>query len=110
MKSYFIAIIPITYYIFISYDPIKSIQLGTVLLTSINYWKNPCKGFRRNMDMTAVFSVNIYNAYRFPNIWIPTGIICFSIWRISNYTQKKWIHSLIHFIGSGAYFFTPKFL
>ena len=106
MKTHLLAIVPIVYYSFS--DSIKCLQLGTVLLTSINYWRNPCKGFRRNIDITAVFSINIYNAYMFPCIWIPVGIICFSLWRISNHTQKLWIHSLIHIIGSGAFFITPS--
>lgn len=34
-----------------------------VLLTSLNYWRNPVKGWRRTADMTAVFGAALYHAY-----------------------------------------------
>ncbi|RLN96939.1 hypothetical protein BBJ28_00016151 [Nothophytophthora sp. Chile5] len=34
-----------------------------VLLTSLNYWRNPVKGWRRTADMSAVFGAVLYHAY-----------------------------------------------
>ncbi|RQM18373.1 hypothetical protein KXD40_002231 [Peronospora effusa] len=34
-----------------------------VLLTSLNYWRDPVKGWRRTADMTAVFGAAVYHAY-----------------------------------------------
>ncbi|RLN52803.1 hypothetical protein BBJ29_000734 [Phytophthora kernoviae] len=34
-----------------------------VLLTSLNYWRNPVQGWRRTADMTAVFGAAVYHAY-----------------------------------------------
>ncbi|KAH7481942.1 hypothetical protein KRP22_011094 [Phytophthora ramorum] len=34
-----------------------------VLLTSLNYWRNPVKGWRRTADMTAVCCAAVYHAY-----------------------------------------------
>ena len=107
MKTHFLAVPPLVYYIHMC-DPIKCIQLGTVLTTSILYWRNPRKGFRRNMDIVAVFSTGVYNAYKYPYLWVPVGILSYCIWTLSNKKKKLWIHSLLHFIGSIAYFFTPS--
>lgn len=108
MKTHFLALVPFTYYTCISFDIVKCIQIGTVLLTSINYWRNPCKGFRRNMDIVAVFSTGFYNVCVFPRIWIPTVIVCFCIWRLSNKLHDRRIHSLIHVIGCSVYFKTSS--
>lgn len=109
MKTHLLAFVPLVYYTCFKFDPIKCFQVGTVLITSINYWRNPCKGVRRNIDIVSVFTINIYNAYIFPKIWIPIGIICFSIWKISNKLGDRRIHSLLHIVGCYAYFVTPKF-
>jgi hypothetical protein len=37
---------------------------GGVFLTSINYWRNPVYGWRRNLDMSYVASALIYQNYR----------------------------------------------
>ncbi|OQS01090.1 hypothetical protein ACHHYP_01837 [Achlya hypogyna] len=34
-----------------------------VLLTSLNYWRHPTKGWRRNMDMLAVAGGLVYHLY-----------------------------------------------
>lgn len=34
-----------------------------VLFTSLNYWRNPIKGWRRTADMMAVFGAALYHAY-----------------------------------------------
>ncbi|CEG38026.1 uncharacterized protein PHALS_06067 [Plasmopara halstedii] len=34
-----------------------------VLITSLNYWRNPIKGWRRTADMMTVFVAALYHAY-----------------------------------------------
>lgn len=102
MKTHLLAIIPLTYHI-VYYDFRKILQLSSVLCTSINYWRNPVKGVRRNIDISTVFSIGIYNSYNFPHVWIPTCLLCFILWRLSIYKQKLWIHSLIHFVSATVY-------
>jgi hypothetical protein len=34
-----------------------------VLLTSLNYWRDPVRGWRRTADMTAVFGAAVVHAY-----------------------------------------------
>ncbi len=102
MKTHFLAIIPLTVKIFKGkfWD---ALGIGTVLCTSVNYWRKPEKGIRRNIDITAVFTVNFINVFRCPQIWCVTGPICYVTWTISNHLGDKRIHSLLHVFGTVAY-------
>lgn len=86
---------------------------GLVYLTSINYWKNPVKGFRRNLDITCVFSTLCYQLYRSTSsenlvlyLFVKLiGIICYPI---SHYFSDKdfdlsiLFHGFIHLFGNIA--------
>lgn len=102
MKTYLIGIVP-TIFSFIRGYYTNSLLIGTVVLTSTNYWRNPQKGFRRNLDMFCVFSIGVYNMWRMPCVWCIITPLCFILWCVSNYFEKLWIHSFIHIIPSVAY-------
>jgi hypothetical protein len=42
---------------------LNTISVFSVFLTSINYWRNPIKGFRRNIDIMVVCLSITYNSY-----------------------------------------------
>ena len=41
----------------------NALSVFSVFLTSINYWKHPIKGFRRNIDIMMVCLSIAYNSY-----------------------------------------------
>ena len=61
-KSAHISIIPLAYAIY-SQKIGYSISIGSVLCTSLIYWKNPKMGMRRNIDIAVVHAVLIYHSY-----------------------------------------------
>jgi hypothetical protein len=81
------------------------IALTCVLTTSINYWRRPEKGIRRNIDIICVFTVGAYNMYKNPLYWGPLKLVCFCIWIISNKKQNRRIHSLLHLVSCFAYIY-----
>jgi hypothetical protein len=42
---------------------LNTVSVFSVFLTSINYWRYPIKGFRRNIDIMAVGLSIIYNSF-----------------------------------------------
>lgn len=102
MWTHWLAVIPITKSL-IKRHFHKVITVGAVLCTSVNHWRKPQAGLRRNVDICTVFSVGAYNIYRQPKIWIPTNSVCLYIWYLSNKFNKGYIHSLIHIIPVGVY-------
>jgi hypothetical protein len=70
-----------------------------ILFTSVNYWRNPKKGFRRNIDIATVVCTGVYKLYTNPLIWkytIPMSIVTYSL---SNYYKDRRIHSFLHVYG-----------
>lgn len=102
MRTYLFGIVP-TLFLLARKRYLDATLIGTVVLTSINYWRNPEKGFRRNMDMTCVLSIGVYNIWRMPHVWGIVSPVCLCIWGLSNYLDDLRIHSLIHIIPSLVY-------
>ena len=79
----------------------------SIFITSLNYWRNPIYNWRRNIDMIVIFlsffiiGIKFYIQSKLMDI-LPTTIISFLFYLISNYFQDKYIHistffhSLIH--------------
>ena len=79
----------------------------SIFITSLNYWRNPIYNWRRNIDMIVIFlsffiiGIKFYIQSKLMDI-LPTTIISFLFYVISNYFQDKYIHistffhSLIH--------------
>ena len=79
----------------------------SIFITSLNYWRNPIYNWRRNIDMIVIFvsffviGIKFYIQSKFID-FLPTTIISFLFYLISNYFQDKYIHistffhSLIH--------------
>ncbi len=101
MLTHFLAIVPFAVKLFRGkiWD---ALGIGTVLGTSVNYWRKPERGIRRNIDMAAVFSVGTYNMYRCPRVWCVTAPVCYVTWTISKRVGDTRIHSLLHVFGTIA--------
>jgi uncharacterized membrane protein YjjP (DUF1212 family) len=79
----------------------------SIFITSLNYWRNPIYNWRRNIDMIVIFvsffviGIKFYIQSKLMDV-LPTTIISFLFYLISNYFQEKYIHistffhSLIH--------------
>ena len=102
MFTHFLAIVPIVSKL-LQGRIWDALGIGTVFCTSVNYWRKPEKGLRRNMDMAAVFSVGAYNMYKCPSLWLVTSPLCLIIWILSNRYNDDRIHSLIHIIPIFVY-------
>lgn len=83
-----------------------------VLLTSLNYWRHPVHGWRRTMDMTAVFAAILYHVYcstfcedrryqLFFLLFVAKAAFCYSKARQSanKDTSSAW-HCGIHIAGN----------
>lgn len=104
MKTHWLAVAPIL--VSIAKRELKNIvALGSVLFTSVNYWRRPERGPRRNLDIVCVFTVGVYNIYRRPMFWGGINSVCFVFWRLANIYDSNRIHSLIHIIPACAYIF-----
>ena len=86
---------------------------GLIYLTSINYWKNPVKGFRRNLDMTCVFTTLSYQLYWSINsenfiLYLFVKLIAMISFPISWYFVDKdfelsmLFHGFVHLFGNIA--------
>ena len=89
---------------------------GGVFLTSVNYWRRPTYGWRRNLDMGYVTCAVIYQNYRAyymtsEIVWwyyffMFLGVICYPV---SVYLYKKkdlwgstYVHCLLHVVANIA--------
>ena len=83
-----------------------------ILLTSLNYWRKPVRGFSRNLDMvTSYFSIGLHlltstNA-QYARIYYPMALMGLSCYPIGNYyynKKKYWLstyfHGGLHFIAN----------
>ncbi len=85
---------------------------GGVLLTSLNYWRKPTYGWRRNLDMAFVLSALIYQnirAYHMTNAVPYYHLMIFgaSLYPIGNYLHKKkyywgstFTHCMLHIVAN----------
>ena len=85
---------------------------GGVFLTSINYWRHPIYGWRRNVDICYVGSSLIYQCvrayhsqYRFLHyLTMGLAMTCYPIGRYHYNNGEKWhsayYHSMIHVIAN----------
>lgn len=85
---------------------------GGVLMTSLNYWRKPTYGWRRNLDITFVWSALIYQnirAYHMKNAVPYYHLMIFgaSLYPISNYLHKKkyywsstYVHCMLHIVAN----------
>jgi hypothetical protein len=93
---------------------IETILCTCLLLTSLNYWRYPTLGFRRNLDrFFAVTSVTVqtFHLRNQPAFYqyILLAFISIYCYRISNYCNNKkminlsvFFHSMIHLLGNVA--------
>ncbi len=86
-----------------------------VYFNSINYWRRPCPGWRRNLDIGYAIGGCIYQsmvAYQSPNfqtlyftllsaslLSYPIGIL---FYQRKQYIASTFIHSLIHILANAA--------
>ncbi|KAF0723712.1 hypothetical protein AaE_009846 [Aphanomyces astaci] len=83
-----------------------------VLLTSLNYWRHPIHGWRRNMDISAVFFGFAYHIYR--SLWCASSshqvvyygfvlktLYCYSQARAApnKDVSSRW-HMTMHLVGN----------
>lgn len=106
MKTYLFGIVPTLFSIWYKRYT-NALCVGTVVLTSFNYWRKPEKGIRRNIDMACVLSIGAYNMYRLPYVWGVVSPLCLCIWALSNRLDSLRVHSLIHIIPSIVYTIEP---
>ena len=89
-------------------------------LTSINYWRNPTFGLRRNIDMVAIPIGLVYHAvraYHYEN-WLPYYVlngICISFYPASCYFYRRkqywtstYLHCMMHIMGNVSFFVLYK--
>jgi hypothetical protein len=91
-----------------------SSSYAIVMMTSINYWRKPTKGWRRNLDISCVCLSAAYHLYRarksrMPILYYGLTFIGASCYPLSYYCQnvKKGIyfHIFLHFIAHIANIF-----
>jgi len=86
---------------------------GSVLLTSLNYWRNPCtKSWRRTLDIGVVYGSLTYQIYmtrraQYANCYYGIILVCGLCYYGSSYYYKKqeywksaYCHSMIHILGN----------
>ena len=93
---------------------LETILTTCLLLTSLNYWRYPTLGFRRNLDRFVVVtsvSVQTIHLRNQPSFYQYIFLSAFSIscYRISNYFKKKkmmnlnvFFHSMLHLLANVA--------
>lgn len=106
MKTYLVGIVPTLFSLWYKRYT-NAMCVGTVVLTSFNYWRKPEKGIRRNIDMVCVLSIGTYNIWRLPRVWGVVSPLCLGIWGLSNWFDDLRVHSLIHIIPSIVYTIEP---
>lgn len=94
---------------------------GGVFLTSINYWREPVYGWRRNLDMSYVACALIYQNYRAYHLLsspsqMPAlltyytlmciGIMCYSLsvhlYKKKDIWSSTYVHCLVHLLANTA--------
>lgn len=86
---------------------------GLVYLSSINYWRNPVGGIRKNIDMITIFSTLSYQLYRCLTAenmvsYLFIKILAMSCYPASLYFYDKDVdlsvlfHCFVHILGNIA--------
>ena len=86
---------------------------GLVYVSSINYWRDPVRGIRRNIDIITVFSTLSYQLYRCLNaenvvVYLFVKVLAMVCYPISEYFSDKdddlfiLFHGFIHLFGNIA--------
>lgn len=85
-----------------------------VLLTSLNYWRRPVRGWRRTADMTAVFAAVAYHVYccalcddalyqaAYALFVVNTGFCYFQARRTADLHVSSAWHCAMHVVGNLA--------
>lgn len=104
-RSSYITTISLSYAIYTN-KLAYSISTGSVLCTSILYWKNPTLGLRRNIDMMVVNSVLVYHSYmaignnyayeHYFFTWF--GILCYGLSWYFQYKNNVFISTIMHML------------
>jgi hypothetical protein len=75
----------------------------SIFMSSLNYWRNFKKGFRRNLDIFLVFNGIIFHLIKYGhktfNIWYIFGILYYLLARYSSKKIKgisKYLHVIFH--------------
>jgi hypothetical protein len=83
-----------------------------IFATSVNYWRHPIRGWRRNIDILIVLVASFYQIVRastaeHAQIFYTSYAIAFSFYPISNYyyvkghkTESVICHALLHILGN----------
>ena len=94
---------------------------GGVFLTSINYWREPVYGWRRNLDMSYVACALIYQNYRAYHLLsspsqmpalltyytlMGIGIMCYKLsvhlYKKKDIWSSTYVHCLVHLLANTA--------
>lgn len=94
---------------------------GGVFLTSINYWREPVYGWRRNLDMSYVACALIYQNYRAYHLLsspsqmpalltyytlMGVGMMCYSLsvhlYKKKDIWSSTYVHCLVHLLANTA--------
>lgn len=94
---------------------------GGVFLTSINYWREPVYGWRRNLDMSYVASSLVYQNYRAYHLLsspsqtpalityytlMGIGMMCYSLsvhlYKKKDIWSSTYVHCLVHVLANTA--------
>uniref|UniRef100_A0A6C0JZG6 Uncharacterized protein n=1 Tax=viral metagenome TaxID=1070528 RepID=A0A6C0JZG6_9ZZZZ len=104
-RSSQITIISVCYAIY-SQKSVYVISTGSVLCTSLLYWKNPTLGLRRNIDMMVVNSVFVYHSYmaignnyayeHYFFTWF--GILCYGLSWYFQHKNNVFICTIMHIL------------
>jgi hypothetical protein len=90
---------------------LNTIGVFSIFITSINYWRDPVYGWRRNIDIVASIlglSLNSINSYNHPRRGSLNRMLlcCLLFYPLGYYFQNKslhlstFFHSLIHILGN----------
>ena len=80
-----------------------------VMMTSMNYWNNPTRGLRRNIDISCVCLTTLYHLYRsrksrMPLVYCGLTFLGSSCYPLSYYCNSVkmgvYLHLCLHFISN----------
>lgn len=93
-----------------------AIPPSIIFLTSVNYWRYPIRGWRRNMDISFIVLSVIFHTYKvyatdIQTLYFLNLLCCLLSYQLSNYylnlgdleTSTFW-HATLHFIAAGGCF------
>ena len=82
---------------------------ASILLCSINYWRRPVRGFRRNIDIVntvAVLAYNTWHSFELPDVYFSGYVffatLAFLSFVASHHPTSARVHSGVHIFGNVA--------